>query len=222
MKDNFIHICFVVDESGSMYDSVKDVVGGFKQIIDEQKRVKEGRCAVSLYTFADSVKEIFVGKDVNDVDTIVYHPHGCTAMNDGIGTAIDNIGKWLDNMPEDEKPSKNLIVIMTDGEENSSREYSLERVKEMIKHQQDVYSWSFMFLGADITNLNDAQNLGLRMSSVTTKANMYKNYDMINTATSLYRMSEARCAAVTMDSYMDMESKKLSDEYEKETGNKLS
>ena len=124
MKENFIHVCFVIDESGSMTGSESDVIGGFKKVIDDQKAVKEGSCAVSLFKFATKAEEVYRGKDVKDVeylDNKTYSPGGSTAMNDGIGLAIDTVGKWLDGMKEEDKPEKNLIVIMTDGYENNSR-----------------------------------------------------------------------------------------------------
>jgi uncharacterized protein YegL len=221
MKDNFIHLVFVVDKSGSMYNAVDDVVGGFNRVVEEQKAVKEGKCAVTLYTFDDTVKEVYLGKDVNEIGDFEYHVGGCTAMNDGIGTAIDNVGKWLASMPEDERPSKNLVVIMTDGEENSSMEYPLEKVKEMIKHQQDKYNWTFMFLGADITTLNGARELGIRMSTVTSKKNLGNSYDMLSQGSMLYRTTCDASAASTMDCYFVETTAKMSDEYEKEKGIKL-
>ena len=136
MKENFIHVCFVIDESGSMCGSQSDVIGGFKRVIDEQKAIKDGTCSVSLFKFEDEVTEVYRGKDVNDVEYLdehTYKPGGCTAMNDGIGTAIDRIGKWLDGMKEEDKPEKNLIVIMTDGMENASKEYTGKQVRDMIK-----------------------------------------------------------------------------------------
>ena len=134
MKDNFIHVCFIIDKSGSMYGSENDVIGGFKKVINEQKMNNIGTCAVSLYEFDKKVINHFVGMDINLVnENLEYSPGGSTAMNDAIGTAVTEIGKWLSDMPEEERPSKNLIVIMTDGEENSSQEYSLQQVKDMIK-----------------------------------------------------------------------------------------
>ena len=216
MKANYIHVCFVIDKSGSMFSSIKDVEGGFKRIIEEQKQVKDGECSISLYTFNDVVEEVYLGKPIDEVKEIDYHPGGCTAMNDGIGTAIDNVGKWLNTMKEEDKPSKNLIVIMTDGLENASKEYTLQDVKDRIKHQEEKYNWTFMFLGADLTDTKDADELGLNYRSFTTKKNMFKNYDMINTATTLYRSAVASEAEVTMDSYLMAESAVLNNEFEEE------
>lgn len=221
-KGNFIHLVFVIDESGSMYPSVSDVVNGFKQMIDEQKKVKEGKCSVSLYTFADSWKEVYLGKDVSEIDDIQYHPNGLTAMNDGIGVAIDRVGKWLSDMDEKDRPSKNLVIIMTDGEENNSKEYSLDRVKEMIKHQTEKYSWDFMYIGTDITTKKDANRLGVTKMSMSSRKNFMENYDMINCATTAYRVCESVTTAyATMDSYLNMETDKITNKFEKEIGKKI-
>lgn len=189
MKDNFIHICFVIDESGSMSGTEGDVIGGFKRVIDEQKANSAGTCSVTYYTFDHNVKKLYMGKDIKDVEYIddKYHPGGCTALFDAVGTAIDEVGKWLDGMKEEDKPEKNLIVVMTDGGENSSKEYSASKVKEMIKHQEDKYNWEFIYMGSDLTNANDANSLGFSTRLYSSKANYAANYDMINSVLTCYR-----------------------------------
>ncbi|MBR6516954.1 MAG: VWA domain-containing protein [Bacilli bacterium] len=221
MKENFIHVAFVIDSSGSMYPSMKDVVGGFETTIEEQKKVENGECAVSLFTFDNLVKKHYIGKNINDIGSFVYSPSGMTALYDGVGQAIDKIGEWLSNMDESERPSKNLIVIMTDGEENSSTEYTASRIKEMIKHQEDVYNWSFVYMGTDLTNINDAKDLGIRMSSVSSRRNLGNSYDIINTAATKYRCSnsiEEACA--TMD-WLFSECEVTTSNYEVENNIKL-
>ena len=189
MKENFIHVCFVIDRSGSMYGSESDVIGGFKSVVDEQRKNTNGTCAVSYYTFDDKVDEIYVGKDVNDVEYIddKYKLGGCTALFDGVGTAIDKIGQWLNNMPEEERPEKNLIVIMTDGGENASREYCASKVKDMIKHQEEKYNWDFVYMGSDLSNANDANSLGVGTRLYSSKDNYSANYSIINDTLSSYR-----------------------------------
>lgn len=188
-KSNFIHVCFVIDESGSMTGTEGDVIGGFKKVIDEQKANDKGTCSVSYFKFSSSVEEVFIGKDVNDVEYLdgKYNPHGMTALFDGVGMAIDKVGKWLDEMKEEDKPEKNLIVIMTDGGENYSREYSSSKVKEMIKHQEDKYSWEFIYMGSDLTDANDANSLGFSTKLYASKADYSMNYDLINVALTSYR-----------------------------------
>lgn len=226
MKENFIHVCFIIDESGSMSGTESDIIGGFKKVIDEQKANKDGKCAVSLYKFASEVSKIYIGKDVNDVDYLdekSYRPGGCTAMNDAIGTAIDEIGKWLDAMDEAEKPEKNLIVIMTDGEENASVEYSFNKVKEMIKHQEEKYSWSFMYLGADISDASYAKSYGFDNRLYSTKKSLHKTYDMINTSLNCYRSvtgsTEIKNAAFALNLQESIDA--LNADYESETGQKI-
>jgi len=269
MKENFIHVCFIVDSSGSMSGSEADIVGGFNKTIEEQKSVENGKCAVSFFSFDSNVQERFIGKDVNDVKELtashsifdncvytttsssvsitvkngaadidvtqkeytndplyVYRPSGMTAMNDGIGTAIDKIGKWLSDMPEEERPSKNLIVIMTDGEENSSKEYTLRQVQEMIKHQTEKYNWTFVYMGMDISNAKAAEDLGIKSRSFSTKmgTHMYKNYSNISEAATCYRCAsvDSLQASAVMDACLDASLNEMTQEFEKTTGNKVS
>ena len=181
MKSNLLHICFILDESGSMYNSVDDVIGGFQKLIDEQKGEKNGECIISLYMFSDTVKKYYIGKPVNEVPRLTYSPGGCTAMNDGVGTAIDEIGKWLSDMEESERPSKNMIVIMTDGKENASKKYDFDVVKKKIKHQEEKYSWTFVYMGTNLQDLRDANRLGIKMRSVSDSRNITANYSYIDT-----------------------------------------
>ena len=219
MKDNFIHVCFIIDKSGSMYDSENDVIGGFKKVINEQKMNNIGTCAVSLYEFDQKVIKHFVGMDINLVnENLEYSPGGSTAMNDAIGTAVTEIGKWLSDMPEEERPSKNLIVIMTDGEENSSKEYSLQQVKDMIKEQIEKYSWEFIYLGTDITTTEYAEDLGINHRGYTTKDYHAKHYDWVNSTVSSFRSKDASIAVQDMVHELD----NLNTEYEKLTGLKMS
>lgn len=213
MKDGYIHICFVIDESGSMYSSKDDVIGSFRKMVDEQKEVKDGKCTVSVFTFSTEVCEKFIGADINSISSdLEYNPGGLTAMNDGIGTAIDKIGKWLSDMDEDERPSKNLIVIMTDGEENNSKEYTIERVKEMIRHQKEKYSWDFVFVGMDVTDDKYANNLGIETKMYTSKDYIAKNYEILCTGATMYRSCNTADASDRMMAYiscsMDEETKK--------------
>ena len=263
MKENFIHVCFVIDESGSMTGSETDIIGGFNKMVEEQKAIKDGKCAISFFSFANDVTERFVGKDVNeikeltqgkyysfsrslsfssisingvtDVDVKIdknetdplyqYLPCGGTAMNDGIATAINKIGKWLSDMPEDERPSKNLIVIMTDGEENSSKEFTLAKVQEMIKHQTEKYNWSFIYMGMDITNKKAADDLGITSRSFMSKDSnsLYKNYSNISNSATCYRCSTAdvATASATMDAYLSTELHDDTVRFEAEKGIKI-
>ena len=202
MKSNLLHICFVLDESGSMYNSVDDVIGGFQKLIDEQKGEKNGECIISLYRFSSTVKKDYIGKPVNEVPKLYYSPGGCTAMNDGVGTAIDEIGKWLSDMNESERPSKNIIVIMTDGQENASKEYNFDTVKAKIKHQEEKYSWTFVYMGTNLQDLKDANRLGIKMRSVSDSRNIAANYSHIDTYAKALRSSTNAASVAAADALL--------------------
>ena len=202
MKSNLLHICFVLDESGSMYNSVDDVIGGFQKLIDEQKGEKNGECIISLYRFSDTVKKDYIGKPVDEVSKLIYSPGGCTAMNDGVGTAIDEIGKWLSDMDESERPSKNMIVIMTDGQENASKEYNFDTVKAKIKHQEEKYSWTFVYMGTNLQDLKDANRLGIKMRSVSDSRNIAANYSHIDTYAKALRSSTNAASVAAADAFL--------------------
>lgn len=226
MKENFVHVCFVVDESGSMADSQSDVIGGFKKVIDEQKAVKDGTCSISLFKFASEVQEVFIGKDVNEVEYLDeknYIPGGLTAMNDGIGVAIDKIGEWLRNMKESERPEKNLIVIMTDGYENNSKEYSITKVREMIKHQEDKYSWTFLYLGTDITDASAAKDYGFVNRGYSSRSNIAESYDLVNSSLCSYRTTagDATVKAMAFAATLSTDLSAMNSNYENETGVKI-
>jgi len=228
LNSKWINLVFIIDKSGSMYPSTEDVIGGFNRIVEEQKAIKEGKVTVSLYTFNEKVTEEYLGVDINDIKKFEYAAGGSTAMNDGIGTGIYKVGQWLHKKDEngEEMPGKTLVVVMTDGMENSSREYTLKQVQEMIKEQTDKYSWEFMYQGTDITTSKTADELGFKFKTYGSRKKFSNNYDMINCAVSNYRglvntgatMDEA---TLSFCSTLNEEALKATTEYEKEIGKKI-
>lgn len=219
MKDKLIHVCFVIDSSGSMSGSEKDVIGGFEKTIKEQKEVKDGECIVSLYEFASSVKQVYLGKKLDEVNGLDYNVGGMTRLWDGLGTAIDDVGKWLADMPEEERPSKNLIVVITDGGENSSTEYRLKDIRDRIKEQTEKYNWSFIYLGNDLSDAKDADDIGIKFKGFTTKKKFYNNYDVISTGVTAYRCAaNISEASLALDSSITKSMNTLNAEYKEDTG----
>ena len=219
MKDKLIHVCFVIDSSGSMAGSEGDVIGGFKKTIEEQKAVKDGECIVSLYEFESRVKQVFLGKKLDEVKDLDYTVGGMTRLYDGIGTAVDDVGKWLSDMDESERPSKNLIVIITDGEENSSTKYSLKEIKDKIKEQTEKYNSDFIYLGNDLSDAKDVDDIGIKYRGFTTKNKFYNNYDVISTGLTAYRCAAtAADATLAFDASIEKSMTALNEEYKADTG----
>lgn len=226
MRNDYIHITMVIDKSGSMYTSKQDVIGGVQKIIDEQRANKDGKCTISLYTFNDKVDEEFIGKDVNYIGKFEYSPNGMTAMNDGIGVAIDNTGKFLAAMKEEDRPGKVMVCVFTDGLENSSKEYTLKQVQDKIKEQTDVYSWEFVYLGTDITTSKAADDLGFKYKTYSSRKKMGSNYDIVNTVSSTYRKlactgADAQTLAMNFCSTITEATMKNTADFEKEIGKKI-
>lgn len=230
MKEGLVHVCFVLDESGSMSYNEGDVKGGFKKVIEEQKALTDGGCIVSLYKFNSTVKEVYLGKDVKEIDSdnLDYSPGGMTAMNDGIGTAIDSVGKWLAAKDESERPEKNLIIIMTDGAENASHEYSLEQVREKIKHQTEKYDWSFVYMGTDVTDSSYTNNLmgGIKncTSLYNSRDNHTENYSLCCSVATTWRGMKGSTYAMksaTLEADLTTAADSLTEKYEKKLGRKI-
>ena len=164
MKKDYTHICIVLDASGSMSDIESDIKGSFNTFLDKQ-REEPGKTVFDLFQFSDEVERLVKSADLalfKDDLMAKYTCSGCTALNDAVCTAIDTMGKEFAAMPESERPENVLCVIITDGEENASKEFSTDDVKKRIQHQQDVYKWEFLFLAANQDAFESGSALGIR------------------------------------------------------------
>lgn len=163
MKKGLTEIVFVLDKSGSMTNLVEDTIGGFNSFIDQQRKV-EGEANISLFLFDHNYYRKFVSIPLERAYHIgreTYSPGGMTALIDGVGRAIDEMGNEFSLRPEEEKPENVIFCITTDGLENSSKEYSKKQIAERIKHQEDKYNWRFVFFGANIDSFAEAGSIGV-------------------------------------------------------------
>lgn len=195
MKQDFTHIVMVLDRSGSMHTVVDDTIGGFNRFVDEQKQVP-GEATLTLVQFDDQYEFVHQNKRLSNVpplDRKTFVPRGSTALLDAIGRAVNETGSYLAGLPESERPAKVICVIITDGGENASKEFSREKVFEMITHQQEKYGWQFVFLGANQDAIQSGASLGIaKGSSMSYAANALGTqaaFKSIARCTSQYRMS---------------------------------
>ena len=164
-------IC-IIDRSGSMAAIAKDAIGGFNTFLEEQKKVP-GEATLTLVQFDTEYEVLHENTPLQDVPGLnenTFLPRGMTALLDAVGKTIDNIGKRLANMPEKNRPQKVIVAILTDGQENSSREYKLEKIKEMITHQTEKYQWEFIFLGANQDAFEEAAKIGISLQNAVNYA----------------------------------------------------
>lgn len=154
-KDN-LDLIFLIDRSGSMYGSEEDTIGGFNSFIDKEK-AKEESTTVTTILFDHEYELLYKRKPIDDVDKLTketYNVRGSTALLDAIGKTITTMDKEIDN--------KVLFVIMTDGMENSSVEFSKSQIKNMIED----HKWEFIFIGADIDSYSEAASIGINRTHV--------------------------------------------------------
>ena len=167
------HIVLVIDRSGSMEPVRHDTEGGVKTFIKEQREVP-GRTTLSLYQFDTEHVEVTSFTDVRDDLKWKLVPRGGTALLDAVGFAVTKTGERLALLSEDARPGEVIVLIATDGEENSSREYTLPQVKAMLTTQQDAYGWKFVFIGANQDAFAAGGAMGVPMASSA-------NYDTATT-----------------------------------------
>lgn len=163
MNMNLTEIIFLLDRSGSMGGLENDTIGGFNSFIDKQIQL-EGETIVTAVLFDDKYEILWNGVKADQVRLTAqeYFVRGYTALLDAVGKTILDVGDRLARTREEERPGKVFFVIMTDGLENASREFTYIKVKELIRHQQEKYGWEFIFLGANIDVAKEARNIGIR------------------------------------------------------------
>ena len=163
MKKNLTEIVFILDRSGSMAGLEADTIGGFNAMIEKQKD-EPGEALISTVLFDNQSQVIHDRLPLDRVPRMTrkeYSVRGCTALLDAIGGAVRHIGNVHKYAREEDRPEKTLFVITTDGMENASRRYSYDKVKAMIRQQQERHSWEFLFLGANIDAAREAARFGI-------------------------------------------------------------
>lgn len=162
-NEHLTELVVIVDRSGSMASIQADAQGGLNTFIEEQKACP-GEATLTLVQFDTNYEMLCENKPLRDVQPYTLVPRGATALLDAMGITIAKVGERLRQTPEDRRPGKVLVAIITDGEENSSREFSRERVFDMIKHQHDVYKWEFVFIAANQDAIRTGANYGISNS----------------------------------------------------------
>ncbi|WP_108669107.1 vWA domain-containing protein [Peribacillus acanthi] len=189
MNKNSSEIIFLIDRSGSMAGLESDTIGGFNTFIKRQCEL-EGDTTLTTVLFDDHYELLWNGIDAKQaiLTENEYYVRGCTALLDAIGKAILDVGHRLSKTEVEKRPGKVIVVITTDGMENASREFTYGKVKDLIKHQQEKYSWEFIFMGANIDAMEEADSIGIA------KGNAY-SYEA--TETGVDSMYNVICEAVT-------------------------
>jgi hypothetical protein len=165
MRKGYTHITIVLDSSGSMNTIKKATIEGYNAFVQENNKLP-GELSTMVTQFNHDVK---VGPltvaNLNQLNEANYHPMGSTALYDAIGDTINFTGKALEDMPEDRRPERVIFVIVTDGEENASREFNRDQIFKMIGIQREIYKWEFVFMGANQDAYAVAEQMNISVDS---------------------------------------------------------
>lgn len=146
----------LIDRSGSMQRIKEDTEGGLLSFIEEQKQDSGDKdVLMALYEFDDEYNEVYPVTPIADVPDYALQPRGFTALVDAIGLTINAVEEAV----KKEKPDTVTVLILTDGNENASKEYTLDDVKKRVQQCRDK-EWNFIFLGANIDAVSVAQGYG--------------------------------------------------------------
>lgn len=181
-KPERIELVLVLDKSGSMQGLESDTIGGFNSMIKKQKAL-DVPVRVTAVLFNDKTDMLYESRSIHSVHALTekeYEVGGTTALLDAVGSTILNV----DQKGNVKKGTKVIFVIITDGMENASREFTKTKVKQMISDKQEKYGWDFIYLGANIDAAEEAGAIGVKKANAVTYRNtesgVRANYDAVS------------------------------------------
>ena len=162
-KEFLTEMVFILDKSGSMCGLESDTIGGFNSLIKKQQ-TESGKCVVTTVLFSDSKETVHDRIPLEQISPMTendYTPMGCTALFDSVGSTISHIASVHRYIRKEDVPDKTVFVIITDGYENASREFTHKALKKLIEQKKKKDNWEFMFIGANIDACKTAQSIGI-------------------------------------------------------------
>ena len=162
MSKELAELVFIVDRSGSMSGIASDMEGAIKSVLKDQKENHKGEIRVTFVRFDSEYEEVFSNTPIEDVgDDIKVEPRGATALLDAMGKTINTFERRFSETDEKDRPKKVLFLVITDGGENASREYSRDKVFGIIETVKRDHKWGFTFIGANQDAIHEGGNLGI-------------------------------------------------------------
>lgn len=181
---NYTALLLIIDRSGSMQTIRDDMVGGLTTILEEQKKLP-GFLTVDIIQFDDVIESVCEMANPEDV-TITLEPRGGTALHDAIGFGVNTFSQRIAALPDHAQPKAIQVIVVTDGLENASTEYSAQQIRKLIKSKQKDAAWDFVFLGANQDAVTTGGNLGFSHDSSMTFTPSGPQVSMASAATSRY------------------------------------
>lgn len=163
MKKNLTEMVFIIDRSGSMSGLESSTINNYNEVLQKQKK-ECGEALITTVLFSDDYNLIHERCDLKDLKALEkadFLAFGMTALMDAVGNTIMKIQNAQRDMEDSEKPEKTVFVIITDGEENCSSEFTAAKIKKLITKKKEENGWEFMFLGANIDTMKTAESYGI-------------------------------------------------------------
>ncbi|MFM8894426.1 MAG: hypothetical protein ACKOE2_03370 [Actinomycetales bacterium] len=197
---NTAHLTLVVDRSGSMNTVREDAQGGINDLLTQQFTLP---CdlTVTLVEFDDHVDT--VTRMASTAPDYRLRPRGRTRLLDAVGLEIIRTGEDLAAIPEHSRPDRVLFVVVTDGMENASTEYSTDQVRTMVEHQRTAYRWQFQFIGADEAAWQGARLGMASMRYAKSARGTSAAYAVASVAIRDYLIDVSPCASLQMAEAID-------------------
>lgn len=169
MKPDYTHITVILDRSGSMSSIRDDIIGGFNQFVDSQK-AGSGTATLTLVQFdtQDPYEVIHWFKPMREVPPLTaktFVPRSGTPLWDAVGRGIEDLERNLSLLAPEAQPEKVVMVVITDGMENSSRQFRRSQIQQMINEKTEKLQWQFVYLSADLDAVNEAERSGFARSA---------------------------------------------------------
>ncbi len=163
---DYTALMLVIDRSGSMASIKNDMVGGLTSLVEEQT-AEPGLLTLSMVTFDTSVELVHSMVAPENV-AIALEPRGSTALYDALGFALNTLQSSIDALPDPVKPGNVQVVVVTDGEENASKEFTGPALKTLVTEKLEERNWDIVFLGANQDAVMKSAEIGVRPDSAMT------------------------------------------------------
>jgi len=164
MKKKHSELVFIVDRSGSMHSISSDMEGAMKEVIKNQKE-KEEDILVTYVRFDSEYEEVFSEKSISEIDGFKLEPRGSTALLDAVAKTVNTFERKFNQKDEEDRPDKVLFIIITDGYENDSKEFSRKQLFEIIEKVKRDCDWGFTFIGANQDSISEGSSIGVTRGS---------------------------------------------------------
>lgn len=158
-------VVVILDRSGSMSSIKTDMEGGFDAFVAEQKKLP-GECRLTLVQFdSQSIDTVHESKPIEDVPALVLEPRGSTPLLDAVGHTVTKTERRLHGTADRMDPKRVLVMVITDGEENASHEFTKADIQKLVKRVTTDHKWAFIYLGADVDAFAESGSIGVATAS---------------------------------------------------------